>query len=381
MSEPGAARARTLLEQKIRERRMTFEEFADFAETFAVEHGESGTLSARHMQRLAAGKGEGGRSLGRPRPATARLLQRIFGTSIDRLLAPPDTKIETDAEAELQQRLHASAHVDQSVLALLHEQLTATRRLDRQLGAVVARDEVLAKVSQVTRLLDHSTTPATREGLAAHLSELCTLAGWQALDLGDRADAWRQYTLARTSAAESPDPAFAAHSAAGQSFTLIDLGQTKQAAELLAVTRTRAEKRTGRLMRSWLAAAHGEALSADQQWTESLRAFDAADSLLPDDRGTDEGPYVVLDPVHLSRWRGHALARIGEPSAVDVLTTALDRLDPTFTRAGVGLRVDLATALTFVGEREAANAHAATAAVQAAEIGSNRQLQRLAALR
>lgn len=380
MSEPGTARARTLLEQKIRERRMTFDEFAEFAERFAATHGESGTLSARHVQRLAAGRGEGGRSLGRPRPATARLLQRIFGTPIDRLLAPPDSEIEKDADTELQQMLHASAHVDRSVLTLLQEQLTATRRLDRQLGAVVARDEVLAKVSQVTRLLDHSTTPATREGLAAHLSELCTLSGWQALDLGARADAWRQYTLARTASAECPDPAFAAHSAAGQSFTLIDLGHTRQAADLLEVTRAKVEGRAGRLIRAWLAAAHGEALAADRQRAESLRAFDVAESLLPEDRETGEGPYVVLDPVHLSRWRGHALARIGEPSAVDVLTAALDRLDRTFTRAAVGLRVDLATALTSIGERDAASTYAVTAAAQAAEIGSNRQLRRLAAL-
>jgi hypothetical protein len=78
---------RTLLEQLLRERRQSLEEFAEFAEDFARQHGEVGTISVRHLKRLAAGRGANGRPLGRPRPATARLLERIFDRSIDELLA------------------------------------------------------------------------------------------------------------------------------------------------------------------------------------------------------------------------------------------------------------------------------------------------------
>ncbi|MEU5262441.1 NUDIX domain-containing protein [Amycolatopsis sp. NPDC021455] len=81
---------RTLLEQLIWERRQTFEEFAEFAEKFAREHDEPGTLSVRHLGRLVAGAHPDGRPLGAVRPATARLLERIFGLSIDELLAPLD---------------------------------------------------------------------------------------------------------------------------------------------------------------------------------------------------------------------------------------------------------------------------------------------------
>ena len=82
-------RYRTLLEQKIRERRLTLEEFVEFAEVFAREHDEPGTLSHRHLRRLVAGHGENGVPVGQPRAATARLLERIFGVGIDELLAPP----------------------------------------------------------------------------------------------------------------------------------------------------------------------------------------------------------------------------------------------------------------------------------------------------
>lgn len=78
---------RTLLEQKIRERRQTFEEFAEYVERFARSHGEPGSLSVRHLQRLVAGRRPDGRPLGCPHPATVRLLEQIFGIGIDALLA------------------------------------------------------------------------------------------------------------------------------------------------------------------------------------------------------------------------------------------------------------------------------------------------------
>lgn len=79
---------RTVLEQKIRERRQTLAEFVEYAEIFARENKEAGTLSLRHLQRLIAGHGPQGQPLGPLRPATARLLERIFGRSADELLAP-----------------------------------------------------------------------------------------------------------------------------------------------------------------------------------------------------------------------------------------------------------------------------------------------------
>lgn len=85
----GLRAARTLLEQKIRERRETFEEFAEYAERFARERNEAGTLSVRHLQRLAAGRNPDRTPLGPLRPATSRLLERIFSMSVDDLLRPP----------------------------------------------------------------------------------------------------------------------------------------------------------------------------------------------------------------------------------------------------------------------------------------------------
>jgi hypothetical protein len=367
---------RTLLEQRIRQRCMTYEEFVQHAQTFACDNREPGTLSLRHLQRLASG-----RSLGTLRPATARLLEHLLDEPIAALLAPPKTGADEgeNPASDLRQLLDAARRVDRSVIVLLHQQLDAIRRLDRQLGAIVVRDELTTKIRQVHQLTTHSLAPGTREPLAALLSEMHTLAGWQALDLGNIAEAWQHYEHSRSAAAQSHSIPHESHAIAEQAFVLIDAGATRDAVDLLDNARYRADTTAPRVLRAWLAAAHGEALAAHGDPTASLHAFDHAADLLPSDP-TDERPYVALDPVHLARWRGHALARFADPEAITVLTNALHHLDPTFVRAETALRVDLATALTAHGDQDEAHTHTDRARVLAEQLGSKRQHQRLQTL-
>jgi tetratricopeptide (TPR) repeat protein len=159
-------------------------------------------------------------------------------------------------------------------------------------------------------------------------------------------------------------------------FVLIDAGATREAVDLLDSARQRADPTAPGVLRAWLAVAHGEALAAHGERTASLYAFDQAAELLPDDPA-DEWPYVALDAVHLARWRGHALARFGDPEATAVLTDALKRLDPSFVRAETALRVDLATALAATGDRDEAHTHAHRADRLAAQVGSARQRRRI----
>lgn len=164
---------RTVLEEKISERSQTVEEFAEFAETFARDHGEAGTLSARHLQRLVSGRGPQDRPLGRLRPPTARLLERIFNLSIDELLAPPDRSgprippVRSAGPLVVAQRSNA----DPEQLA------SAFRWLDSRAGWIPATSQRrvrsrLARVD-VTELLDRRTRRARngRRRLGAALSE------------------------------------------------------------------------------------------------------------------------------------------------------------------------------------------------------------------
>ncbi len=356
---------------------MTFEEFVQHAVVFACDHHEQGTLSVRHLQRLVSGQ-----PLGALRPATARLLEKIFGEPIAALLAPPKTATTGNGDnlaSELRQLLDTARRVDSSTIELLHQQLDAIRRLDRKLGAVVVRDELNAKICQVQRLTTHSLAPGSREPLAALLSEMHTLAGWQALDLGDLAQAWQHYEQSRSAAAQSDSIPHESHAAAEQAFVLIDAVATGDAVDLLDGARRRADATSPRVLRSWRGAPPGDQLAAHGDRTASLRAFDQAAELLPSDV-SDERPYVALDTVHLARWRGHALARFGDPHAITVLTDALNRLHPSFVRAETALRVDLATALAASGDRDEARDHTDHAAQLATQIGSARQRRRIAIL-
>lgn len=60
--------------------------------------------------------------------------------------------------------------------------------------------------------------------------------------------------------------------------------------------------------------------------------------------------FLFLGGAHLDRWRGHALACLGDPKGVAVLADALRRLDPSFARAETSLRIDLVMALVTIGE-------------------------------
>lgn len=247
---------------------------------------------------------------------------------IGELLAPPRNEPADRATVELRQRLNASRHVGPAVIDLLCEQLDGLRRLDRQMGAIVTYGEVQEKVGQVRLLHSHSLTPSVRTALAGVLSELGALAGWEALDQYDIDRSWDHHELAKQAAREAESPGLLAHAVAQQAFVLSEVGEVHLAIAQLAEARNLVKRSAPRLLRAWLAAVHGEGLAAAGRRDEALRAFDAAGSLLPAYPVDPTLPFLFLEGAHLDRWRGHALARLGDTEAVEVLTSALERLDP-----------------------------------------------------
>ena len=109
----------------------------------------------------------------------------------------------------------------------------------------------------------------------------------------------------------------------------------------------------------------------------ALRAFDDAETLLPADPVDPTLPFLFLGGAHLARWRGSALAQLGDRDAIDQLTGALARLPHSWVRARSGLLVDLAYAHAAAGDRNAAVDRAREARSTARQINSDRQLRRL----
>jgi tetratricopeptide (TPR) repeat protein len=371
--------ARTVLEQKIRERRLTLEEFAAFVETFAREHNEPGTVSVRHLQRLVSGRGPKGQPLGHLSVHTTRLLEQIFGIPIGDLIAPPATTStkEEDTAREFRQFLYTSSRVDGPMVELFRNQLMDIRIVDRQLGTIIAGQEVRAKLAQVELLLTHSMNSGIREQLAALAADLHTLAGWQALDIGRIADSWQHYEHAKSAARESGILPFEIYASGEQTSVLLEAGEVVPAIELLDHLLPIAQKTCPPLLYAWLTAARGEALAKGGRSDESRRSFDAASEILEENPADSGGPYIKLDAIQLDRWRGHSLTQFAHHDAIDLLTSSLDRLDPTFARAEVSLRADLASALASVNLTQEAAVNARQALTMARQIGSVKNQRKL----
>src|SRR4249919_3030128 len=90
--------SRTLMEQLIRGRDVTYEELCVEYEKLARRMGEKATLSVRHLQRLAYGERSGQRST----PTTRRVMRELFGYSMQELLGPPhSTNLRRESDSPL----------------------------------------------------------------------------------------------------------------------------------------------------------------------------------------------------------------------------------------------------------------------------------------
>ncbi len=150
---PRTYPARTVLAQRIRERRLTLEEFSEQLAVFARQNNEVGTVSIRHVQRLAAGQCTSDQL----RPATARLLERYFESPIEELLVSPETKDGIDEPWQIED-------IPSGVLC---------EALSRRLGRTVTLDEL----GRTVELL------SSRAALDWHADTLITLTDLGKVDL------------------------------------------------------------------------------------------------------------------------------------------------------------------------------------------------------
>jgi hypothetical protein len=308
-------------------------------------------------------------------PEYRRLFREIYGRTNTELGFPPEN---VDAEAEeLRARLAAARTTDAATVEAFRQQVEHTRRIDRQFGGLTQLDQLRHQMDQVTELLEYSVGGAHRAELAAVLADAGALAGWQALDRNAHDQAWHHYERATLAAHEAGSIPELAHAVAGKAFVLIDLGETDLAAQHAEYARELAGPAQPPLLRTWLAAAHGETLAAAAAGPAARRAFDTADQLLPAEPHNPAMPYLFLADGHLQRWRGNALAYLGDPDAIDHLEHALDHIPAEFVRARTSLTVDLARAHAAAGDRDATLSYARQARRLANQIRSDRQLRRL----
>jgi transcriptional regulator with XRE-family HTH domain len=317
---------------------------------------------------------ENGRRM--PDPNYRRIFRELYGKTNEDLGFPVDPASEELVD-ELMDHLVVAQRVDAETIDLFRRQTDVVRRADRRFGSAVRLDQLRSHINEVEQLLRHMIIRQHREPLAAALTDASTLAGWDALDSGSTRQAWAHHETAKLAARESGSSALLAHATGQQAFILIDIGNTADALVLLHEAQTIAGDRTPPLLRSWLAAALGEGYAAAGDRDGALRAFDRASELLPTETTHPELAFLFLGGSHLARWRGDALARLGEPEAIQQLTMVLDSAPVDFVRARASVHVDLAFAYAHAGDRDAARDHARQARRLISQVGSVRLRRRL----
>jgi hypothetical protein len=171
---------RTVLEQKIWERRQTLEEFAEFAELFAREHSEPGTLGSRHLQRLASGHGPKGRPLGPVKVPVPELLAWTHrSTGWTTALAGSRTQVDGVSCSTSARPILAMFLTGTSGDRLLVELISRARLADARLGATLRREmeEELFGRADVD-----GTAGESRIAAPMHLSRLSKPMRWLSED-------------------------------------------------------------------------------------------------------------------------------------------------------------------------------------------------------
>lgn len=334
------------------------------------------TLMSSASLRTAISRWENGHVA--PTPPYRGLLCQLLGLAEEDLIRPQLLAPARDDEAEdLRRRITHSARLDAETIDLLRRETEQLRRADRELGATLLSDQMRSHLSRLKESLCASISHAKRRPLAAELADAASLAGWQALDLGHIRAAWTLHETAALAATEADDPSLAAHARGQQAFALLDIAEPQMALSLLSETIQDATGVPPR-MSSWLYAARAEAAAAAGADKLCRVDLEAAEDALPSGASDPDLPYICLDAVHLSRWRGHTLARLGDLQAIETLEAALKTMSPDFQRATGGLHVDLAVAYASAGSGQDSRRHALAARSTIARTGSVRQRMRLA---
>ncbi|WP_405561046.1 XRE family transcriptional regulator [Streptomyces sp. NBC_01180] len=312
----------------------------------------------------------------------ARILRPLLGITDDELSgagAGPKAPAEVDGYDELMSRIDSSRAVSLTMVKTFMDQTELLRTVDRQMGSAGLVDQMAGHLTTLEDALTFAVLPETRRPVAQALAGAATLAAWQALDAGAVERAWRHYELAKRAAQEADEPMYLAHATAEQAYVLCDAGRHALAVDLVRDAQRVAGQRVSPRLKAWLFAAEAELCAKAGMAEDCRRALVSAAACLPagEEARDPDMLSIFLNAGHLERWRGNALALLGDDAAVSSLYNALDLVDPSFIRATSGLRCDLSQAHLARGEYDQAMEHLQQARLLANRTGSVRHRRRI----
>ena len=302
--------ARTVLAQRIRERRLTLEEFSEQLEVFARENNEVGTVSIRHVQRLAAGQFT---SADRLRPATARLLEKFFESPIEELLVTPETKVSDPAgvlDPDKMERLSMAAvqpcRTDEAALEALAAVLVGIRHLEDETSAAA----VFPTVQQQQNLADQLAAGVRAQARPAAVglsSEINQYLGWLSIPMGRWDDADRYLDRAAVLAVEIDDSLRLSTALSFQAYARLRRGDLREADSLSEAAQRDTRVHIG--LRTYITYQRAEVLARDNDRASAVRLLTEADRMvgqLPPPEGLPPSGYWYV-PAFFIGQRGFVL--------------------------------------------------------------------------
>jgi hypothetical protein len=212
-------------------------------EVFARENGEVGTVSIRHVQRLAAGAFPSDRL----RPATARLLERYFESPVEELLASPETKDvsargsdppardgQPDCAAPALERVlidpFDGAPVGADYVENLHGTIRHLVALDGVHGSGNVAPIALRSFNRAQLILrEGHYEPASERDLEAVTAEIGELSGWLLFDAERHEESRRVNTQALSLARIAGDVSMEWFVLSNQALASVHTGRNREA--------------------------------------------------------------------------------------------------------------------------------------------------------
>lgn len=304
------------------------------------------------------------------------LFRKVYGQTDVALGFEADTAEGAPTPAAVPQPVSGQpARVDAALLDDLDALTNTYRRMDRRLGAPAIYEEMTRHLRRVTSLREASMSAGDRQRLDGVIADVGALTGWQALDMGNAAEAWRHLKEAGAAARDAGQPTLQAFIVAQTGYIPLFSGNARAALPLLEQAEGIAYRQATPTFRAWLSAARAEGLAGAGDADGCLRALEKAEVHISRAKRGEEQTYSVahFDESHLLRWRGQCLVELGRvDEAEDVLRASLAKIDSSFVRARSGVLLDLASALAQRSEVEEACRTAKEALLLARDTQSKR---------
>jgi hypothetical protein len=361
--------------QRARERLgLTQEQVADELRSLGLErgHGELG-VDANAVSRHERGV------IAMPRTPYPSLYVELYQVPVETLW--PAARIEDMERRQFLRAMAATgvAAVLPSSFDMTTEAVTAVtggfRRLEASTPATELRGPVGAHLRFIAGRLERGGTR-----LAAAASEAAGFAAWLAFDQGDDQSAARHYRRAIGYAERSGSDVLAAYMLGSMSAWAAEVGNARQAIDLIGRARSRLPSLAPPTVGAWTAAVQATAHASIGDADEALAALKQAEQAAA---GAHEPLWPWLfpfDPAKHAAYLGACATRLQLPrTAVPALHDALTGLGPAPTKARALVLADLAASHRAMGNHEQGAALTDAARTIGEACGSIRVARRLQA--